>query len=78
MTSHQAARLLTAANDAAKHKWTDPMDVLKDVSFQLGFAKGILFDLISAHEAPADVRDQLIKFAVARAKQAVGDGGKLA
>lgn len=61
--TRQQARLLEASNQAARYAWAD---LLERRSYQVGLAKGLLQDVLSAASAPEDVRDQCIRFAVAR------------
>jgi transcription initiation factor TFIIIB Brf1 subunit/transcription initiation factor TFIIB len=44
---------------------------------QLGFAKSLIRDFISALDAPEDVRETFIKYAKAHAERELGEGGRL-
>lgn len=44
----------------------------------LGYAKGLLADVLAAHDAPEDVREQFVAYAVARVRRETSEGGRLA
>lgn len=53
-------------------------DLLREVATDLGYAKGLLRDVLAASEAPADVREQCMKFAISRIRRDLGQNGRLA
>lgn len=78
MTSlRQQARLLAAADRDARHSFPSDHELLSRRSFQLGLAKGLLQDVLSAAEAPEDVREQCLNMAVARIRREFGETGRL-
>jgi hypothetical protein len=52
-------------------------DLLFKRASQLNFAKSLLRDVIVAAEAPEDVRDKFMSYAVAHARRELGKGGRL-
>ncbi len=52
--------------------------LLAERARQVGFAQGLLLDVISAADAPSDIRDQLMTYAVNRARRELAAGGRLA
>lgn len=71
--TRQQSRLLTASVEGLRQD----NDLLAKRAFQLGFAKGLLADLIAAAEAPEDVREWFLNYAVARVKRELGENGRL-
>ena len=53
------------------------LDTTPQSSKDLGFAKVLLLDLLSALEQPEDIRGAMINYAVQHARHALGEGGRL-
>lgn len=77
-TAHRKDRLLRAAVEDARHSFPSEHELLAKRAFQVGFAQGLLRDVIAAAEAPADVRSQLMDYAVSRIRRELGENGRLA
>lgn len=76
-TTHQKTRMLEAAQEEARNVFPSDHDLLAKRSFQLGLAKGLLQDVLSAADAPEDVREQCLNMAVARIRREFGETGRL-
>lgn len=55
-----------------------PSRVHDETAHNLGYAKGLLADVLAAHDAPEDIREQFIAYAIARVRCATSEGGRLA
>lgn len=52
-------------------------EVLKKTAEDLGYAKGLLADLLLAMSAECETSSAELTFALARIRQALGEGGRL-
>lgn len=75
MSHAQDYRILAAADRDARNHFAS--DLLAKRSFQVGFAQGLLRDVIAAADAPEDVRSSMMDYAVSRIRRELGENGRL-
>ena len=74
----QQSRAMQAANDLARGSiWPSDNDLLAKRAFQVGLARGLMLNLLSAADAPEDIREQAINLAVAQIRREFGATGRL-